>query len=864
MHILEPPRLPDDGRSYQLCRAASELLCLLISDPAADAASCVVQFAVGSHDEPEDLPGLAHLLEHMLFMGSAGYPQAGSFPQLVSEWSGRFNASTAAERTRYHFSVNPAGLGACLTQLTDMLAAPLFAPEAVAAERQVIDAEFHTRLADDALHEQAALGQMFNPSHPLSRFSAGNLASLNLEPTALAQALRQFHEKHYRAANGCLLLHAALPMDQLELLANELDARLPIGKSASRASTGPLFSPQRLPGLLRWQNRGKQEQWLLLFALDDAHTAEDSKALRWLCEWLASPAPAGGLGWLRAQGLAAQLNVRTQRYTGQQTLLRIEVEPLLAASDYPALLGGFFSWLAALRATPISDWPQDARQQLADQAFFNGPQGEPLRWLTALAERTLYELPEQILESTGQWAHSCEQAWHRLLQQIQPERVLLAQSQSDSTNLPQRTAWTDTRFASSQLRWQPAAGDGNALAEAGWPIWAVSSPEIGRRSVTAMPGLHMIPSPKAPTAGQGMETTRFAWCWPEGQLGRHQRDRLKALWSLQLEPLDNWANASGLSLHWHDEAGLISLELQGPDKALWVGAAAALAALAQPPDLSLQRLAEHRYQKSLNERTHTLPAYRLLDELEVLLSPITSQPRDAADAAQPSAAQVVWLHPQPWQSEQLEPIAASLQSLCPRVTQPFHWQLPAVRRVEEGTKTIPVDCQHADRAQILYCQARTSGISERACWQLLQQHISASFFDQLRTRQQLGYWVVARYHEVAGTPGLMLLVQSPTHDHEQIETAITTWLKGEQERLAGLPFEQVQSQAQRLATHLRAQSSTPSGQLELHWARGLGLPGATIHEQCIALEQLSQAMWQETLQDWLEQPRRLHLFSQRI
>ena len=63
MHILEPPRLPDDGRSYQLFRAASGLLCLLISDPAADAASCVVQFGVGSHDEPAHLPGLAHLLE---------------------------------------------------------------------------------------------------------------------------------------------------------------------------------------------------------------------------------------------------------------------------------------------------------------------------------------------------------------------------------------------------------------------------------------------------------------------------------------------------------------------------------------------------------------------------------------------------------------------------------------------------------------------------------------------------------------------------------------------------------------------------------------------------------------------------------
>ena len=862
MHILELPRTPDDGRSYQLCRAASGLLCLLISDPAADAASCVVQFGVGSHDEPAHLPGLAHLLEHMLFMGSAGYPRAGSFPQLISEWSGRFNASTAAERTRYHFSVNPAGLEACFAQLTDMLVAPLFAPEAVAAERQVIDAEFHTRLADDALHEQAALGQVFHPAHPLSRFSAGNLTSLHLEPPALAQALRQFHGQHYRAPNGCVLIHAPLPMEQLMLQAGNLAERLPAEAPAPRVSTGPLFSPQHLPGLLRWQSRGQHEQWLLLFALDDVHSPEDAKALRWLCEWLASPAPAGGLGWLRAQGLAAQLRVSTQRYAGQQTLLRIELEPLIEASAYPALLSGFFGWLDALRATSIHDWPQGGRQQLADQAFANGPQGDPpLRWLTALAERTLYAPPEQILESTGQWADLSESAWHKLLAQIKPAHLLLAQSQSDGTDLSQQAAWTDTRFNWNRISWQPAASSLNILAEASWPIWTVTAPEPAFCGVTGgVPGLRKIPQA---SAGQGRDTTRFAWCWPAGVQGREQRERLIARWSLQLEPLSNWASACGISLLWQETADLVSLELLGPEEMLWIGASAALAAMTQQPDIALQRLVEHRHAKTLDERRHALPAYRLLDELDVLLNPTTNQAMQTTEA-DPAEAQMAWLHPQDWSPERLQSLTAHLHALCPQLSQAFHWLPPEGRRLEKGTEIILVDCQHADRAQVLYCQASGDSVFERACWQLLQQHISASFFDQLRTRQRLGYWVVARYHEVAGTPGLMLLVQSPSHDHEQVEAAMIAWMESEQARLATLPFTQVQQQAQRLADHLRTQSTSPAGQLELHWARGLGLSGASINDQCIALAHLTPEQWQQTLQEWLVQPRRLHLFSQPV
>src|SRR5690606_10000528 len=122
-----------------------------------------------------------------------------------------------------------------------------------------------------------------------------------------------------------------------------------------------------------------------------------------------------------------------------------------------------------------------------------------------------------------------------------------------------------------------------------------------------------------------------------------------------------------------------------------------------------------------------------------------------------------------------------------------------------------------------------------AGWQLLHQHISASFFDQLRTRRQLGYWVVARYHEAAGVPGLILLVQPPSHDHAAISNAIDEWLASEQARLSALPFAQVQSQARRLADHRRTQVQSDAGRSELAWARALSLPYATVLEQCAAL-----------------------------
>ena len=49
---------------------------------------------VGSFSEPSYLPGLAHFLEHMLFMGSKKYPDVNEFMKHIAMFSGYDNAFT--------------------------------------------------------------------------------------------------------------------------------------------------------------------------------------------------------------------------------------------------------------------------------------------------------------------------------------------------------------------------------------------------------------------------------------------------------------------------------------------------------------------------------------------------------------------------------------------------------------------------------------------------------------------------------------------------------------------------------------------------------------------------------------------------
>merc|ERR1719508_29951 len=55
------------------------------------AALCV---HMGSFSDPEDIPGLAHFLEHMVFMGSKKFPEENSFESFIAKHGGYDNAST--------------------------------------------------------------------------------------------------------------------------------------------------------------------------------------------------------------------------------------------------------------------------------------------------------------------------------------------------------------------------------------------------------------------------------------------------------------------------------------------------------------------------------------------------------------------------------------------------------------------------------------------------------------------------------------------------------------------------------------------------------------------------------------------------
>lgn len=65
---MERPAL--DDREYRVVRLHNQLEALLIHDADTDKVSAALDVNVGSYSDAIDMPGMAHAVEHLLFMGT--------------------------------------------------------------------------------------------------------------------------------------------------------------------------------------------------------------------------------------------------------------------------------------------------------------------------------------------------------------------------------------------------------------------------------------------------------------------------------------------------------------------------------------------------------------------------------------------------------------------------------------------------------------------------------------------------------------------------------------------------------------------------------------------------------------------------
>lgn len=172
-------------------------------------AAAAMVVGVGSMSDPPECQGLAHFLEHLLFMGSTKYPEENAYDAFMSKHGGSDNAYTELEYTVYHFEISQEYLAKALDMFAQFFTSPLLSESSVERELNSIESEFQLVKNSDGSRLQHLMSHTcgYTPSeHPFAKFSWGNLQSLqevpkrnNVDPMV---ELRKFYDEVRRVISS--------------------------------------------------------------------------------------------------------------------------------------------------------------------------------------------------------------------------------------------------------------------------------------------------------------------------------------------------------------------------------------------------------------------------------------------------------------------------------------------------------------------------------------------------------------------------------------------------------------------------------------------------------------------------------------
>ena len=196
--------------------------------PGTRSASVALFVPVGSRHEDDRHAGLSHLLEHLVFKGTRGYPTAGSLSQVVEGVGGSVNASTDRELTVFSAKVPAVQVAVALEAVSELALHPLLRRRDVTAEKPVIVDEIRMYVDSPTDHVFTLFDELMYGRHPLGREIAGTIGAVR---RATHEGVVGHWRSAYRPSTMVLSVAGAIDHDEVVKVASGWHAAGPEGRA---------------------------------------------------------------------------------------------------------------------------------------------------------------------------------------------------------------------------------------------------------------------------------------------------------------------------------------------------------------------------------------------------------------------------------------------------------------------------------------------------------------------------------------------------------------------------------------------------------------------------------------------------------
>ncbi|GAB5368156.1 hypothetical protein AAMO2058_001294300 [Amorphochlora amoebiformis] len=410
VETVQPIKSYSDERKYRVVKLENEIEAILVSDPDTDKAGAALDVHVGHFSDPSEFPGLAHFLEHMLFMGTKTFPDENAYSKLINKHGGRSNAFTSTENTNYYFEIVPEHLEAILELFSGFFTEPLFTPSATEREMKAVHSENAQNLQNDAWRQFQFLKSTSNPNHPFSKFGTGNLETLRDKPKKLnldtREALLAFHKKLYSANVMKVCILGKESLDDLQKLAVKYFSNVE-NKSVDRPSwaTEPFHAPS-LGHLYELVPIKEQRRISILWAFPSLREHYKKKPASLLSHLLGHEGKGSILSALKKKGWANELIAGLSQSTTGFAAFTITIDLTPAGLEsYHEIVTLIYQYVKLLEEAADKEWKQafeESRDVAAMNFRFKGKEN-PFSFCSSLSGRLQKYKPLDVLE--GPWKY---------------------------------------------------------------------------------------------------------------------------------------------------------------------------------------------------------------------------------------------------------------------------------------------------------------------------------------------------------------------------------------------------------------------------------------------------------------------------
>ncbi len=795
-----------DKRSYKPLILDNGLQVLLVSDPDTSKAAVSLNVDVGSGADPAGREGLAHFVEHMLFLGTGKYPEADAYQSFISERGGQHNAYTAFEDTNYFFDVSADALYPAMDRFSQFFIAPLFTQQYLERERLAVHSEYKAKVENELRRYLDVLKSQLNPKHPFAKFTVGNKSTLRTD--GLADSVLAFYKTHYFAKNMQLAVYGKEPLAELETWVSELFSPIKAGDVLQdKVITEPLFLEGVLPRLLELKPLKDRRSVSISFPLPDLEQHKLDKPVQLLGHLLGHEGEGSLFLYLKQKGWVESLSAGNfLSYPGGSLFsINISLTPK-GIDNVDLIVESVFSAIALIKEVGLEAWRFQELSDVNQLQFDYQPQSEALDHASQLAS-VMSEYPiENWLNGNYLMQSFNRDLLESLLAHMVVNNAFISIAKPDA-NTNKQSPWYQSEYrereidAQSLYRWKKPG----KIVDLALPLVNPFVPD----DLTV--GVKDADKPSLLKQAKGVSI----WYQPVAKFNEprayvkfklsqanvEQNVETAVVYQIAAKLLDDDVNRAvydaktmGYSANVSSVHYGLGITAYGYDQKL---DALLNVAVSKIKNVDWSQALFLRAKAELLrawKNQYLAPPYKQLSSAQYAdyVSPVWRAEQLAESIQSLSFERFITL----WQRQSnfnyvtglivgnVDNDAANLlaeQALrfAPaKLKAAEKMPISEAKNIDVGETQTVLKVASQDAGVMVYLQSAEKGMRGRALSALTAKVYESGFFHQLRTEQQLGYIVYMANRLLSKKPGLMMVVQSPSHSETEVLEAVDRYLAG--------------------------------------------------------------------------------------